>query len=226
MGTGCAAVGTGCAAVATTGCAAVAATGWLVEVTAAAFVCVSTRGRVPQAASTAATGEKSGAAGPPVADESSVDADIRLTAPLVAAGVDVAVGVDVTAEVVTAVAATVRGEGTGVVSTSAWMARGAGFLVDPVTVFAVVCVFAGPSAAAGSGLLARCFSLPALPGGRLVLPALAPGFFVPAASGAAFCAGAEVAPGFAASSAHAVPGVLAIAKPTPSATANPPTRPT
>ena len=42
----------------------------------------------------------------------------------------------------------------------------------------------------------------------------------------AFCVGAEVAPGFAASSARAVPGVLAIAKPTPSATAKPPTRPT
>ncbi|KAB7755881.1 hypothetical protein MMUC44124_19440 [Mycolicibacterium mucogenicum DSM 44124] len=149
---------------------------------------------------------------------------MTLTAPLVPVGVAVTDGV--TADVATAVAATARGAGADVVSTSALRARGVGFFVDPVTVFAVVCVFAGLSAAVGAGLVARCFSLLALPGGRLFLPAFAAGFVVPAVSGAAFCAGAEVAPGFAASSAHAVPGVLAIAKPTPSATANPPTRPT
>ncbi|OBJ45275.1 hypothetical protein A5630_14130 [Mycolicibacterium mucogenicum] len=193
--------------------------------TAAGFVGASIRVRVPQAASTAATGAKPGATGPPLADESSVAADITLTAPLVPVGVAVTGGV--TADVATAVAATTRGAGADVVvSASALRARGVGFFVDPVTVFAVVCVFAGLSAAVGAGLVARCLSLLALPGGRLFLPAFAPGFVAPAVSGAAFCAGAEVAPGFAESSAHAVPGVLAIAKPTPSATANPPTRPT
>ncbi len=138
--------------------------------------------RVPQAASTAATGAKSGVTGSPVAEESRVGADIRLTAPFVTVGVD---GTDgVTADVATAVAATARGVGDDVVSGSTLAARGAAFLVEPVTVLAVICVVAGASAAVGFAL--RCFSLLDL-GGRFVFPAFVPGALVLVAAGASVC---------------------------------------